>query len=49
MLKIVSLFSGCGGLDLGFTKAGYKLIYANDNNRVVWETFEKNTFDCTSA
>jgi DNA (cytosine-5)-methyltransferase 1 len=41
-LKIISLFSGCGGLDLGFTKAGFKLIYANDNDRVVWETFEKN-------
>jgi DNA (cytosine-5)-methyltransferase 1 len=41
-LKIISLFSGCGGLDLGFTKAGFKLVYANDNDRVVWETFEKN-------
>jgi DNA (cytosine-5)-methyltransferase 1 len=41
-LKIISLFSGCGGLDLGFTNAGFKLIYANDNDPVVWETFEKN-------
>ncbi len=41
-LKVVSLFSGCGGLDLGFTKAGFQLVYANDNDRVVWETFEKN-------
>jgi DNA (cytosine-5)-methyltransferase 1 len=41
-LKIVSLFSGCGGLDLGFSKAGFELIYANDNDPVVWETFEKN-------
>ena len=42
MLKIVSLFSGCGGLDLGFAKAGFELVYANDNDPVVWETFEKN-------
>jgi DNA (cytosine-5)-methyltransferase 1 len=41
-MKIVSLFSGCGGLDLGFTNAGFKLVYANDNDRAVWETFEKN-------
>ncbi len=42
MLKIISLFSGCGGLDQGFTNAGFKLVYANDNDKVVWETFEKN-------
>jgi len=41
-MEIVSLFSGCGGLDLGFTKAGFKLIYANDNDKAIWETFEKN-------
>lgn len=41
-MEVVSLFSGCGGLDLGFTKAGFKLIYANDNDKTVWETFEKN-------
>lgn len=41
-LKVVSLFSGCGGLDLGFTDAGFRLVYANDNDPTVWETFEKN-------
>jgi len=41
-LKIVSLFSGCGGLDLGFTNAGFKLVFANDNDLDVKETFEKN-------
>jgi DNA (cytosine-5)-methyltransferase 1 len=41
-LKIVSLFSGCGGLDLGFAKAGFSIIYANDNDKTVWETYEKN-------
>jgi DNA (cytosine-5)-methyltransferase 1 len=41
-LNIISLFSGCGGLDLGFIQAGFKLVFANDNDKVVWETFEKN-------
>lgn len=41
-MKIISLFSGCGGLDLGFTRAGFELVYANDNSPIVWETFEKN-------
>ena len=41
-MKIASLFSGCGGLDLGFTNASFQLVYANDNDPVVWETFEKN-------
>lgn len=26
----ISLFSGCGGLDLGFKKAGFKQVWAND-------------------
>jgi DNA (cytosine-5)-methyltransferase 1 len=42
MLKVVSLFSGCGGLDLGFTRAGFTLLYANDNDPSIWETFERN-------
>jgi len=41
-MKIISLFSGCGGLDLGFTNAGFQLVYADDNAPRVWETFEKN-------
>lgn len=28
--KLISLFSGCGGLDLGFKKAGFEKVWAND-------------------
>ena len=32
-MKIVSLFSGCGGLDLGFEKAGFDVIWANEYDK----------------
>ena len=28
--RLISLFSGCGGMDTGFKKAGFNIIYAND-------------------
>ena len=41
-MKVASLFSGCGGLDLGFAQAGFEVVYANDFDRDVWETYENN-------
>ncbi len=41
-MKIVSLFAGAGGLDLGLIKAGHKIIWANDNAFDAVETYKNN-------
>lgn len=41
-MKILSLFSGCGGLDLGFEKAGFDIPIANEFDKNIWKTFEIN-------
>ena len=33
-MRIVSLFSGCGGLDYGFEKAGYDVGWANEIDKL---------------
>ena len=40
--RMVSLFSGCGGLDLGFHQAGYNIVYANDFDSDAQRVYEKN-------
>lgn len=40
--KVVSLFSGCGGLDLGFKQSGYDIIWANDILKDACETYRLN-------
>ena len=42
---LVSLFAGCGGMDLGFEKAGYEILWANDFNSDACETYRKNIGD----
>lgn len=41
-MKIVSFFAGAGGLDLGFIQAGYDVVWANEFDKEIWETYEKN-------
>nr|WP_297266780.1 DNA cytosine methyltransferase [uncultured Prevotella sp.] len=48
-MKVVSFFSGCGGLDLGFEQAGFDVIWANDINPIVYDTYtynHPNTYLC---
>ena len=41
-MNIISLFSGCGGLDLGFERAGFDIPVANEYDKTIWETFKVN-------
>jgi DNA (cytosine-5)-methyltransferase 1 len=41
-MKIVSLFSGAGGLDLGFKMAGHDIIWANDIYDDAVDTYRNN-------
>tara|TARA_B100000963_G_scaffold359659_1_gene387634 strand:+ start:2152 stop:3222 length:1071 start_codon:yes stop_codon:yes gene_type:complete len=41
-MDVVSFFAGAGGLDLGFQKAGFNVIWANEYDKEIWETYEKN-------
>lgn len=39
---LISLFSGAGGMDLGFQKAGFRVAVANEFDKKIWDTYEKN-------
>jgi len=41
-MDIISLFSGCGGLDKGFQNAGFNILWANDNNQTIADTYKYN-------
>ncbi len=41
-LKVVSLFSGAGGMDLGFLNAGFEIIWANDFFEDAVNSYRKN-------
>ena len=41
-MNVISLFSGCEGLDLGFERAGFNIPVANEFDKTIWETFKVN-------
>ena len=41
-MKVVSLFSGAGGLDLGFRMAGHQILWANDLYEDAVKTYREN-------
>ena len=41
-MKVVSFFAGAGGLDKGFEDAGFDVVWANEYDKDIWETFEAN-------
>ena len=43
--SVVGLFSGCGGLDLGFRHAGFDILWANDFNADSVKTYARNIGD----
>ena len=41
-MDVLSLFCGCGGMDLGFELADHRIIWANDIDKTSCETYAKN-------
>lgn len=41
-MNVISLFSGCGGLDLGFERAGFNIPVANEIDKTIWATYKAN-------
>ena len=41
-LKIISLFAGAGGMDLGFKNAGFDIVWANDFDPDSVKTYRRN-------
>lgn len=41
-LDLISLFSGAGGMDMGFNKAGFRTIFANEYDHRICPTFKAN-------
>ena len=41
-MNVISLFSGCGGLDLGFERAGFSVPIANEFDSSIYDTYKTN-------
>jgi DNA (cytosine-5)-methyltransferase 1 len=46
MNRVVALFSGAGGLDLGFKRAGFDVQWANEYDKTIWQTYRENHKNC---
>ena len=38
-MNVISFFAGCGGLDLGFEQAGFEVVWANEFDPAVRNTY----------
>ena len=47
--KVLSLFSGAGGMDLGFIRAGFEVVWANDIDKYACATYKTNIGDHISC
>ena len=45
MNRVCSLFSGIGGIDLGFKQAGFEIVWANEIDKAACETYKANFGD----
>ncbi|WNL27334.1 DNA cytosine methyltransferase [Arcobacter cryaerophilus gv. pseudocryaerophilus] len=41
-MKVISLFSGAGGMDLGFVESGFEIVWANDFDLDATRTYSHN-------
>lgn len=41
-MKVIDLFAGVGGLSLGFLQAGFEIVYANEYDKSIANSFKKN-------
>ncbi len=48
-IRTLSLFSGGGGLDIGFEQAGFDILFATDFNHECCETLKLNTGNTLSS
>jgi DNA (cytosine-5)-methyltransferase 1 len=37
---VISLFSGAGGMDLGFKNSGFDILWANEYDKSIWKTYQ---------
>ncbi|MFM7366398.1 MAG: DNA cytosine methyltransferase, partial [Sphaerospermopsis kisseleviana] len=42
MLKVIDLFSGCGGLSLGFQNSGFEIVAAFDKWKPAINVYQQN-------